>query len=71
MSDKLKPCPCCGGEAVIAKLDMSIYCTVCHCSMEWDIFGEREYAIKKWNTRAVDVVRIATDAWQEYKGRGK
>lgn len=56
---KLKPCPFCGGEAIIDRED--IFCDACHLSMKIDdrlYNGEaesyeeaKEQAIKAWNTR--------------------
>lgn len=52
MSDKLKPCPFCGGEAVISGCDGGdwiVICNVCDASIG-DKGTERE-AIEEWNCR--------------------
>lgn len=58
MSSNLKPCPFCGGQAVLEELGWPhhVYCTECgakvtSCKFEKD--GELE-AIEKWNRRADD-----------------
>ena len=45
---ELKPCPCCGGEAVLA--DTGVYCNDCGIGTT---FGVKtiEDAIKTWNRR--------------------
>jgi len=59
MSDKLKPCPCCGGEARIVRevggIIFHIECKICCCKSP---SARIENARKAWNTRAVDVGRI-------------
>lgn len=68
MDEKLKPCPFCGGEAILITRtgDMLIHrveCTVCLAQMgesHWAMssekgnlfFGREEDAIKAWNRRA-------------------
>ena len=58
MSDKLKPCPFCGGEAkLVGFVDdeeeerWSALCPQCGIGLviEW---REEKYAIEKWNRRA-------------------
>lgn len=56
MTDELKPCPFCGGEAKIERYDSSLTyvkcanskCPVDPCTMSC---RSREQAIKIWNTR--------------------
>jgi hypothetical protein len=54
MTDKLKPCPFCGGEAAcIEETDWEIGCYNGQCATEpsvWTLSKER--AIAAWNTRA-------------------
>lgn len=61
MSEKLKPCPFCGGEAEMQpwkynwKLDGFIYdivCLHCGCSFKASYCETKEEAIAKWNARA-------------------
>ena len=53
---KLKPCPCCGGEAAIYNYEKMltgqykmVECKKCHCTSEK--FKKVEDAIAAWNTR--------------------
>lgn len=63
MSEPLKPCPFCGGEAEIAigQHHFNDAKVVCDCGIESGLFDETENketnakaAIKAWNTRAPD-----------------
>lgn len=55
----LKPCPFCGGEAILETVDGNspeecyIYCP--ECDFESGVYSEPKFIIEKWNRRA-DVV---------------
>ena len=59
MSEKLKPCPFCGGEAKLVNIDASgeqgeenpivVHCKECECNTNW--FSEEWQAIGAWNRR--------------------
>ena len=52
MTDKLKPCPFCGGEAEKQWGMMAIYWVECtDCGAEGSQHGSLEEAIAAWNTR--------------------
>lgn len=61
MRNELKPCPFCGGEAIIHKRaydnrgglphDFTVYCDKCHASVRHYYPTEKE-AIEAWNRRA-------------------
>lgn len=71
MSDELKPCPHCGGEAMLIPADdespAEVYCSCCWCSV---IKSDTAGAIAAWNARAaVDDGQFATavhdgEAWK-------
>lgn len=65
MSEELKPCPFCGGEAEVVQFDFcfSVECTVCDTKIGdclcndsgWVYpFNSEQKAIKAWNTRSSD-----------------
>lgn len=57
---ELKPCPFCGGEAVLKKhhnrfIDwFSVSCNKCHISQTGNYFGFGFEAIEAWNRRVQD-----------------
>ena len=53
MSDTLKPCPFCGGEAYLANVGMvGCSCVICtECRMHSDD-GLQDRVVTAWNTRA-------------------
>lgn len=53
MSEALKPCPFCCGEALTVCSEHDWWHVECHdCCTRSGKYGTREYAIKEWNTRA-------------------
>ena len=55
MSEELKPCPFCGGNAILAEIngtdDYYVVCEVCCACTD---FYPKEKAIKAWNSRVED-----------------
>lgn len=59
MSEKLKPCPFCGGEAEMINIDaarvqgitdpVTVRCKECKCNTNW--FSKEWEAIDAWNRR--------------------
>ena len=57
MSDELKPCPFCGGEAKMNRVGNGVYEIVCSnngCRVQPETprVGDETEAVKAWNTRA-------------------
>ena len=56
MSEKLKPCPFCGGEALLWEIKdcdcYRVFCTKCPCCMGINL--EKDEAIEAWNRRVDD-----------------
>ena len=54
MSDELKPCPFCGGEAEITKWHEGYFveCKAHHCGGTIGAYKTEEETIEAWNTRA-------------------
>lgn len=54
-SDDLKPCPFCGGKAILSSWELlhehSVSCSRCH-AVSGDYEDTREKAIMRWNRRA-------------------
>ena len=52
MSDKLKPCPFCGGEAIIEGCDDTLWSVICKkCAASIDYNETKQEAIEAWNRR--------------------
>ena len=53
MTDKLKPCPFCGGEAKIRCVGLDGWRIICKkgCCTVGDSLMDEEVAIKAWNKR--------------------
>ena len=52
MSDKLLPCPFCGGEANTVKNDELYWVVECHdCCAHTGGYAKREFAVAAWNIR--------------------
>ena len=53
--DDLKPCPFCGGEAILETVDVNsseecyIYCP--ECGFESGVYSELKFIVEKWNRR--------------------
>ncbi len=56
----LKPCPFCGGEAVMLGEEDGMYQVICpNCAANIDNYDyEKEVAAEKWNTRHIDNVLL-------------
>ena len=57
MTEKLKKCPFCGGEAKIVRVmndypNYVIQCNECRLTTKW--YADKKELIKYWNTRAAD-----------------
>ena len=56
MSENLKPCPFCGGEAVFEEENntssVKIVCKSCGASTLWTAKPVQNYIIDKWNSRS-------------------
>ncbi len=60
--EKLKPCPFCGGEAIVEETKSTTYfkrelpyrvkCKMCHCALAYQFFASEQEAIAAWNRRA-------------------
>lgn len=71
-SIKLKPCPFCGGEAILMSRETNYFatrffviCDNCHASSKW--CKNKEEAAEAWNRRAeqTDTKPIKTGEWLE------
>ena len=52
MSDKLKPCPFCGGHAIIDGCDDTLWIVICkECNASIGYKETKEEAIEEWNRR--------------------
>lgn len=52
MNDKLKPCPFCGGEAIIDGCDDTLWIVICkECNASIGYKETKEEAIEAWNWR--------------------
>lgn len=52
MSDKLKPCPFCGGEAIIDGCDDTLWSVICEkCNASINYNETKQDAIIAWNRR--------------------
>ena len=66
MSEKLKPCPFCGGEAKVYEID-GVFYAGCFCCKTVPVIAqtcpmtEREEAIAAWNTRAERTCKMKQD----------
>lgn len=69
MSEKLKPCPFCGGEAHLSNWTDQAY-VWCECGVKTEVYlhsGCVDKAIEAWNRRA-EPERTAKGKWQRRKG---
>ena len=72
MNDKLKPCPFCGGEAMLEKIPNRSFIVRCpKCGAKTPYWSWSAAAIETWNKRAqptftpdeLDVIRKALEAY--------
>ncbi len=72
MNIELKPCPFCGGEAILAETtgdEVLVEC--CNCYAHTGIYAYEQEAIEAWNSRAqpeftpdeLDAIRKALEAY--------
>ena len=55
MSEELKPCPFCGGEARLIHLnDVNKYVECVDCNAESALYDRRIQAIEAWNNRPIE-----------------
>ena len=73
MSDKLKPCPFCGGEAIIDGCDETLWIVICkECNASIGYKETKEEAIEAWNKRIeptftpdeLDAIRRNVSDWR-------
>lgn len=53
MNDELKPCPFCGGKAMMVNWDADwVECSICHARSEaFTVYSSKEMAKEAWNRR--------------------
>ena len=52
MSDKLKPCPFCGGTPIVSGCDDTLWSVICKkCAASIDYNETKQEAIEAWNRR--------------------
>ena len=52
MSDKLKPCPFCGGTPIVSGCDDTLWSVICKkCAASIDYNETKQEAIEEWNRR--------------------
>ena len=54
MSGELKPCPFCGGKAIVVddNGEWKVFCTNPDCDAQYGWCASRAYVIRGWNRRA-------------------
>ena len=85
MTDKLKPCPWCGSEAVMRSYESHLHANStmysARCSNEWCCkcpsgwHKSKKTATKRWNARASDdatqqIIKAVVQAWDVVDGAG-
>ena len=65
----LEPCPFCGGPARLVKEGTAykIFCRMLNCDAQYGWCATKEAAIRGWNSRVTEVIKIPIDK----KGRLK
>ena len=61
MTEELKPCPFCGGEARLVhcmNAPCRVVCEECGCGTRWFACDDREHAIEEWNRRAARTCHV-------------
>ena len=73
MSDKLKPCPFCGGKAIVSGCDDTLWSVICKkCAASIDYNETKQEAIEEWNRRVqpmftpdeLDAIRRNVSDWR-------
>lgn len=59
MTEKLKPCPFCGGEAEIIKDDMYVWGHCTNCDSDTDLYQIKKEAVAAWNARPIEDAQTA------------
>lgn len=54
MTDELKPCPFCGGEAEITKNEMRVWVHCTKCYSDTNLYQTQKEAVDAWNLRPID-----------------
>jgi len=60
MSEELKPCPFCGGDAEVNEIDDEYLSSCSECSANLGFFETEHDAITAWNTRVEKWLRNIT-----------
>ena len=73
MSDKLKPCPFCGGTPIVSGCDDTLWSVICKkCAASIDYNETKQEAIEEWNRRVqpmftpdeIDAIRRNVCDWR-------
>jgi hypothetical protein len=56
MSEKIKPCPLCGGDPILlrSRCSFGVICQECNLKM-WSWLSGKDEAIEKWNRRTEEM----------------
>ncbi len=67
MSEELKPCPFCGGDAFLHESDEFWYVSCNHCiNQTTHFYNGKDIVIDRWNTRVDDAkLKLAVEALEQ------